>query len=320
MMLFKRLLFINLCLLFIAALISAKPTGDSSDISADFDDDYEDKDTELQRDQPYNTQIEPFVPSQDCSGPGKVSIHVACLPQSIEIRVDQEGTDDTLLYVEGHRDDPECKKTFPSITNSFQVNFGKCGVELIGNKARYNLMVLRHNVIDNGDSNIHDITCYYPSKNGTAAKKLIVDRAPSSRQSTNTSIMVPDPTHKMYITTLDGTPVENAKPGDKLVAIISIHPKLYKATVKNCEVKSNDESHPDHYLVTDEHGCATDVQNFGQWEWHDESHSLQANFKAFKFPDNGNIMITCDVNYCYDKCEPLNCPNDRPCWLKEQRN
>lgn len=61
------------------------------------------------------------------------------------------------------------------------------------------------------------------------------------------------------------------------------------------------------YIVTDENGCATDPNIFGDWEYRSESNTLQAQFNAFKFPSSDNIRFQCNIRVCFGKCQPVNC-------------
>lgn len=59
------------------------------------------------------------------------------------------------------------------------------------------------------------------------------------------------------------------------------------------------------YIVTDENGCATDPTIFGEWDYNSETHSLMANFNAFKFPSSDNIRFQCNIRVCFGKCQPV---------------
>lgn len=61
------------------------------------------------------------------------------------------------------------------------------------------------------------------------------------------------------------------------------------------------------YIVTDENGCATDPNIFGDWEYRPESNTLLASFNAFKFPSSDNIRFQCNIRVCFGKCQPVNC-------------
>jgi Zona pellucida-like domain len=68
-----------------------------------------------------------------------------------------------------------------------------------------------------------------------------------------------------------------------------------------------EESVENEYIVTDENGCATDPNIFGDWEYNPESNTLMAHFNAFKFPSSDNIRFQCNIRVCFGKCQPVNC-------------
>ena len=59
------------------------------------------------------------------------------------------------------------------------------------------------------------------------------------------------------------------------------------------------------YIVTDENGCATDPNIFGEWEHNPETQSLMATFNAFKFPSSDNIRFQCNIRVCFGRCQPV---------------
>lgn len=61
------------------------------------------------------------------------------------------------------------------------------------------------------------------------------------------------------------------------------------------------------YTVTDENGCATEPNIFGEWDYVPETNSLLATFNAFKFPQSDNIRFQCNIRVCFGRCQPVNC-------------
>lgn len=68
-----------------------------------------------------------------------------------------------------------------------------------------------------------------------------------------------------------------------------------------------DDQTENEYIVTDENGCATDPNIFGEWDYRPETNTLQAGFNAFKFPSSDNIRFQCNIRVCFGKCQPVNC-------------
>lgn len=68
-----------------------------------------------------------------------------------------------------------------------------------------------------------------------------------------------------------------------------------------------EDSVENEYIVTDENGCATDPNIFGEWQYNSETNSLLAGFNAFKFPSSDNIRFQCNIRVCFGRCQPVNC-------------
>ena len=69
--------------------------------------------------------------------------------------------------------------------------------------------------------------------------------------------------------------------------------------------KTMDDTGSNLYEVTDEDGCATDPDIFGEWKFDRARNALSSTFNAFKFPSSNNIRFQCNVRVCFGKCQPV---------------
>lgn len=82
---------------------------------------------------------------------------------------------------------------------------------------------------------------------------------------------------------------------------------IYGGFARSCVAKTMENSVENEYTVTDENGCATEPNIFGEWDYVPETNSLLATFNAFKFPQSDNIRFQCNIRVCFGRCQPVNC-------------
>ena len=84
---------------------------------------------------------------------------------------------------------------------------------------------------------------------------------------------------------------------------------IYGGFARSCVAKTLDKDVEskieNEHRVTDENGCATDPDIFGDWQYNADTQSLTAEFGAFKFPQSDNIRFQCNIRVCFGRCQPV---------------
>ena len=112
----------------------------------------------------------------------------------------------------------------------------------------------------------------------------------------------------------------NIAPGTPLEMIIYLDDKskhVYGLLGSFMKVTDNGPRQREEVIVLN--GCSVDPYIFGNFETEDNGDSINAKFRAFKFPESNYVMFAGTVNVCLDKCKSVSCGQDIQAFGRRRR-
>jgi hypothetical protein len=214
------------------------------------------------------------------------------------------------MYVKGHSKDERCGKAvnvneLGSEVIDFKVLFGTCGLFHLDGEANFILVIQKHPKLVTFKSQAYRIRCVYNTGEHNIQIGFNVSTLTTAGTIANTG---PPPTCSMRICDSNGEDIGQAEIGDQLMLKVEVSPNaIYGGFARQCVAHTMDDDGENEYVVTDEHGCATDPKIFNEWDYDRTRGVLTANFDAFKFPASNNIRFQCNIRVCFGQCQPQNC-------------
>jgi hypothetical protein len=237
---------------------------------------------------------------------------VQCLADGVQVKIHlHEANFNGVIYVKGHSKDEECRRVIDisdnlsDRTENFKVHFGSCGLYHVNGLASFVLVIQKHPKLVTYKAQAYQIRCVYQTGEQNVTLGFNVQMLTTSGTIANTG---PPPQCTMKIVKSNGDEINSAEIGDNLMLQVEVQPAtIYGGFARSCVAKTMEENVENEYIVTDENGCATDPQIFGDWDYDPDANTLMAHFNAFKFPSSDNIRFQCNIRVCFGKCQPVNC-------------
>lgn len=260
---------------------------------------------------------------------------VSCLADGVQTQIHMADTGfNGVLYVKGHSKEEACRRVISlppdgeARVETFKVQFGNCGLIHVNGVASFVLVIQKHPKLVTYKAQAYHIKCVYQTGEQNVTIGFNVSMLTTAGTIANTG---PPPICSMKIVTQNGQEINSAEIGDNLMLQVDVQPSsklyfpffpfhffqmffflfastaIYGGFARSCVAKTKENNVENEYTVTDENGCATEPNIFGEWDYSPETNSLLATFNAFKFPQSDNIQFQCNIRVCFGRCQPVNC-------------
>ncbi|XP_022904164.2 uncharacterized protein [Onthophagus taurus] len=255
----------------------------------------------------------------------KVSPKVKCTPDTMRVEIPIEKTTG-LVYLQGLKDYPDqaCRpKTDPkdlslailelNLTDVYRCAITRVTNKITGKQIYYHTVVVEDSVL--GPEIVHVKCSTIVERNHTVYKRNVFPagfQEPDDISNITDFITARAPAPKLGVGVRQGgklvTGELNVSPGTQLKMEIFLDQEsapIYGILVNNMQV--TDTKTQEEMIITN--GCAVDPYLFGNFNTTDGDF-LQAEFRAFKFPDSTYVQFKGTVNVCLDMCIGVGCRDE----------
>ncbi|XP_046973774.1 uncharacterized protein LOC124540329 isoform X2 [Vanessa cardui] len=270
-------------------------------------------------------------PSQLPSGPDDDDRHpphihditVDCGKQMMTINIEFNKAYNGIIYSQDHFKDSDCvyvRENSNQIKYSFTVNLDKCGTKFFsdfeneGQAYLENILVLQNEPgIQEVWDHIRRVRCLWE---GNLTKQLVSSLSVGMLNQITSNFSGDTAMARLDIQTGKGpfAPEANGliKIGEIMTLVVSVTGDPgFDILVRECIARDSGNNHV--VPLTDSNGCVLKPKLFGSFQKTRETGNTGASiiayayFNAFKFPDEMDLIIQCEVELCKTDCEV--CPN-----------
>ncbi|XP_050356111.1 uncharacterized protein LOC126777187 [Nymphalis io] len=283
-----------------------------------------------QPESPDNGNVE-ITPSQLPSGPDDDDRHpphihditVDCGKQMMTINIEFNKVYNGIIYSQDHFKDSDCvyvRENSNQIKYSFTVNLDKCGTKFFsdfeneGQAYLENILVLQNEPgIQEVWDHIRRVRCLWE---GNLTKQLVSSLSVGMLNQITSNFSGDTAMARLDIQAGKGpfAPEANGliKIGEIMTLVVSVTGDPgFDILVRECVARDSGNNHV--VPLTDSNGCVLKPKLFGSFQKTRETGNTGASiiayayFNAFKFPDEMDLIIQCEVELCKTDCEV--CPN-----------
>lgn len=283
-----------------------------------------------QPDIPENGNVEqpsqvPVNPDQDDDRhpPHIHDITVDCGKEMMTINIEFNKVYNGIIYSQDHFKESECvyvKENSNQIKYSFTVSLDKCGTRFFsdfeneGQAYLENVLVLQNEPgIQEVWDHIRRVRCLWE---GNLTKQLVSSLSVGMLNQITSNFSGDTAMARLDIQTGRGpfAPEANGlvKIGEIMTLVVSVTGDAgFDILVRECVARDSSNNHV--VPLTDSNGCILKPKLFGAFQKTRDTGNTGASiiayafFNAFKFPDEMDLIIQCDVELCKTDCEV--CPN-----------
>ncbi|XP_052743756.1 uncharacterized protein LOC112043196 isoform X3 [Bicyclus anynana] len=264
------------------------------------------------------------VPDDDDRHPPHIhDITVDCGKQMMTINIEFNKAYNGIIYSQDHFKDSDCvyvKENSNQIKYSFTVSLNKCGTRFFsdfeneGQAYLENVLVLQNEPgIQEVWDHIRRVRCLWE---GNLTKQLVSSLSVGMLNQITSNFSGDTAMARLDIQTGKGpfAPEANGlvKIGEIMTLVVSVTGDAgFDILVRECVARDSGNNHL--VPLTDANGCVLKPKLFGAFQKTRETGNTGASviafafFNAFKFPDEMDLIIQCDVELCKTDCEV--CPN-----------
>ncbi|CAH2252075.1 jg13874 [Pararge aegeria aegeria] len=276
-----------------------------------------------------NTPPQNIVPApvpdddEDRHPPHIHDITVDCGKQMMTINIEFNKPYNGIIYSQDHFKDADCvyvKENSNQIKYSFTVSLNKCGTRFFsdfeneGQAYLENVLVLQNEPgIQEVWDHIRRVRCLWE---GNLTKQLVSSLSVGMLNQITSNFSGDTAMARLDIQSGKGpfAPEANGlvKIGEIMTLVVSVTGDAgFDILVRECVARDSGNNHI--VPLTDSNGCVLKPKLFGAFQKTRETGNTGASviayafFNAFKFPDEMDLIIQCDVELCKTDCEV--CPN-----------
>ncbi|XP_013144805.1 PREDICTED: uncharacterized protein LOC106108248 isoform X3 [Papilio polytes] len=266
----------------------------------------------------------PSAPDDDDRHPPHIhAITVDCGKEMMTINIEFNKEYNGIIYSQDHYNDPECvyvRENSNQIKYSFTVSLNTCGTRFFsdfeneGQAYLENVLVLQNEVgIQEVWDQIRRVRCLWQ---GNLTKQLVSSLSVGMLNQVISNFSGDTAMARLDIQTGKGpfAPEANGliKIGETMTLVVSVTGDAgFDILVRECVARDSGSRHV--VPLTDSNGCVLKPKLFGSFQKTRDTGNTGASiiayayFSAFKFPDEMDLIIQCDVELCKTDCEA--CPN-----------
>ncbi|CAG9792835.1 unnamed protein product [Diatraea saccharalis] len=269
--------------------------------------------------------ITPSVPEDDDDRhpPHIHAITVDCGKEMMTINIEFNKPYNGLIYSQDHFSDSECvyvRENSNQIKFSFTVNLNKCGTRFFsdfeneGQAYLENVLVLQNEPgIQEVWDHIRRVRCLWE---GNLTRQLVSSLSVGMLNQITSNFSGDTAMARLDIQIGRGPFAQEAnglvKIGETMTLVVSVTGDAgFDIFVRECVARDSESKHV--VPLTDNNGCVLKPKLFGAFQKTRETGNTGASiiayayFNAFKFPDEMDLIIQCDVELCKTDCDA--CPN-----------
>ncbi|XP_069355730.1 uncharacterized protein [Maniola hyperantus] len=271
---------------------------------------------------PSNTPVS-VTEDDDRHPPHIHDITVDCGKQMMTINIEFNKVYNGIIYSQDHFKDSDCvyvKENSNQIKYSFTVSLNKCGTRFFsdfeneGQAYLENVLVLQNEPgIQEVWDHIRRVRCLWE---GNLTKQLVSSLSVGMLNQITSNFSGDTAMARLDIQTGRGPFAQEAnglvKIGETMTLVVSVTGDAgFDILVRECVARDSDNNHV--VPLTDSNGCVLKPKLFGAFQKTRETGNTGASviayafFNAFKFPDEMDLIIQCDVELCKTDCEV--CPS-----------
>ncbi|KAG6449635.1 hypothetical protein O3G_MSEX006148 [Manduca sexta] len=267
----------------------------------------------------------PSIPDddEDRHPPHIHAITVDCGKEMMTINIEFNKAYNGIIYSQDHFNEPECvyvRENSNQIKYSFTVSLNTCGTRFFsdfqneGQAYLENVLVLQNEAgIQEVWDHIRRVRCLWE---GNLTKQLVSSLSVGMLNQITSNFSGDTAMARLDIQTGRGpfAPEANGlvKIGETMTLVVSVTGDAgFDIQVKECIARDSGSRHV--VPLTDSDGCVLKPKLFGAFQKTRETGNTGASiiayafFNAFKFPDEMDLVIQCDVELCKTDCDV--CPN-----------
>ncbi|KPJ21327.1 DNA-directed RNA polymerase II subunit RPB1 [Papilio machaon] len=266
----------------------------------------------------------PSAPDDDDRHPPHIhAITVDCGKEMMTINIEFNKVYNGIIYSQDHYNDPECvyvRENSNQIKYSFTVSLNTCGTRFFsdfeneGQAYLENVLVLQNEVgIQEVWDQIRRVRCLWQ---GNLTKQLVSSLSVGMLNQVISNFSGDTAMARLDIQTGKGpfAPEANGliKIGETMTLVVSVTGDAgFDILVRECIARDSGSRHV--VPLTDSNGCILKPKLFGAFQKTRDTGNTGASiiayayFNAFKFPDEMDLIIQCEVELCKTDCEA--CPN-----------
>ncbi|XP_011560516.3 uncharacterized protein LOC105390848 [Plutella xylostella] len=251
------------------------------------------------------------------------AITVDCGKEMMTINIEFNKPYNGIIYSQDHFNEPECiyvKENSNQVKYSFTVSLNSCGTRFFsdfeneGQAYLENVLVLQNEPgIQEVWDHIRRVRCLWE---GNLTKQLVSSLSVGMLNQITSNFSGDTAMARLDIQVGRGpfAPEANGliKIGEIMTLVVSVTGDPgFDILVRECVARDSESRHV--VPLTDHEGCVLKPKLFGAFQKTKETGNTGASiiafafFNAFKFPDEMDLIIQCDVELCKTDCEV--CPN-----------
>ncbi|XP_068625026.1 uncharacterized protein [Battus philenor] len=276
----------------------------------------------------------PSTPDDDDRHPPHIhAITVDCGKEMMTINIEFNKVYNGIIYSKDHYSDDECvyvRENSNQIKYSFTVSLNTCGTRFFsdfeneGQAYLENVLVLQNEAgIQEVWDHIRRVRCLWE---GNLTKQLISSLSVGMLNQITSNFSGDTAMARLDIQTGKGpfAPEANGliKIGETMTLVVSVTGDTgFDIFVRECVARDSGNRHV--VPLTDSNGCVLKPKLFGSFQKTRDTGNTGASilayayFNAFKFPDEMDLIIQCEVELCKTDCE--SCPNPGSAEPKRRR-
>lgn len=268
-------------------------------------------------------QPNPTLPDDDRHPPHIHAITVDCGKEMMTINIEFNKAYNGIIYSQDHFNEPECvyvRENSNQVKFSFTVSLNKCGTRFFsdfqneGQAYLENVLVLQNEPgIQEVWDHIRRVRCLWE---GNLTKQLVSSLSVGMLNQITSNFSGDTAMARLDIQMGRGPFASEAnglvKIGETMTLVVSVTGDAgFDIHVRECIARDANSNHM--VSLTDENGCVLKPKLFGAFQKTRETGNTGASviayafFSAFKFPDEMDLIIQCDVELCKTDCDV--CPN-----------
>ncbi|CAH0717987.1 unnamed protein product, partial [Brenthis ino] len=268
-----------------------------------------------------NNEQQPSInpEDEDRHPPHIHDITVDCGKEMMTINIEFNKVYNGIIYSQDHFKDSDCvyvKENSNQIKYSFTVSLNKCGTRFFsdfeneGQAYLENVLVLQNEPgIQEVWDHIRRVRCLWE---GNLTKQLVSSLSVGMLNQITSNFSGDTAMARLDIQTGRGpfAPEANGlvKIGEIMTLVVSVSGDAgFDIIVRECVARDSSNNHV--VPLTDSNGCVLKPKLFGAFQKTRETGNTGASiiayafFNAFKFPDEMDLIIQCDVELCKTNCE-----------------
>ncbi|XP_072948065.1 uncharacterized protein [Epargyreus clarus] len=268
-------------------------------------------------------QPQPQPDDEDRHPPHIHEITVDCGKDMMTINIEFNKAYNGIIYSQDHFNEPDCvyvRENSNQVKYSFTVSLDTCGTRFFsdfeneGQAYLENVLVLQNEPgIQEVWDHIRRVRCLWE---GNLTKQLVSSLSVGMLNQITSNFSGDTAMARLDIQTGRGpfAPEANGlvKIGDTMTLVVSVTGDAgFDILVRECIARDSDSHHV--VPLTDSNGCVLKPKLFGAFQKTRDTGNTGASviayayFNAFKFPDEMDLIIQCEVELCKTDCDM--CPN-----------